>query len=1037
MSSLRLLDMNKALSGDVTQDDLLEPPEDFHIDREKSFIDRTFGVTDAAYELEGTLQAIERAKSTPEFKAQENYDPFKEPTDRLQHFINDLQTLHGVRSPEEFEFRLNRRKHEVELRRQIAEADGAGIAAMIAAGVFDPVNIIPLAGAVVTGTRMARTVGSAAKIGGSVGAVETGRELLLHGTSETRTIEESAINIAGATVLGGLLGAAGGALSRKEFADMAQGLADKSRKIAEVDLARSNAPITPARVEDVQIKPEAAARIAEAPESFTPEVVKPDLTEVADADEQVRVSQVAAARERGDGWNQETLRALGGQIVERLARLLPEGRLFNSPSGHAQRVTLHMIDNDLTRMGNVEGISSPVSVEGRVHLWRNKSAQVIQTWDQQYRAYLTRVGRGNSQFQNVNDFYDSIARASRRNDQSDIVEVTKASRASRKLYNDLFDEGVQLGQFAADARIPKGAASYLTRQWDVKQVVAREAEFKQRLFDDLRTKNNDLSDDELRASINDVFDNIRNAPDAIATFDVVPKAGAFKNRVLDINDVDFEDFLNNNALELLNQYINRVAPRIELVKKFGSVNLTDDVKIIREEYRVLREKASGEKARELDAMERRDIKTIAKLRNRILGDPGSHIPAVNRSVLQAARKWQVVSKLGSMVVASLMDPISVVLRHGGVRTVSGLMRWITQDGSLRSLSKTKIKKMGIAADIAANDRLMAYAELNNKMISRDPANRLLDNLLHGGEFKGMNIPGFTKVTLMPWWNDFWKSFDGAMISDTMISNIDKMGKGQRITKNGRTVMAQLGIDADMAKRIDVQMKKYGEFDDGFAIPDVDRWDDIDAAETFSVAVRKHTDATIYTPNAGNQPFLMDNEYIKTMAQFKSFIFAAHNQLLLAGFQQREASVLSLLIAFTALGALKLSADKLIKGKEFPDNPTEFFIEVLDYSGLLSIIMELNNTWERAFPGTGIRPALGIGPGRRFAPRSGADIMAGPAFGATTDILRLVKDLTFGDFRKKDLRILARNTPFNNTVFTYRARDALIEEGADALNLKGK
>jgi len=93
-----------------------------------------------------------------------------------------------------------------------------GMLAGLAAGILDPVNLIPIGG---TGYRVART-GSlagrvalgAARFGAGAAAGQALQEAGLQATQLTRPLEESALNISAAAVLGGVLGGAAGGLTR-------------------------------------------------------------------------------------------------------------------------------------------------------------------------------------------------------------------------------------------------------------------------------------------------------------------------------------------------------------------------------------------------------------------------------------------------------------------------------------------------------------------------------------------------------------------------------------------------------------------------------------------------------------------------------------------------------------------------------------------------------------------------------------------------------------------------------------------------------
>ena len=88
----------------------------------------------------------------------------------------------------------------------LAESGWRGVGANIIAGVFDPINLIPVGGAVAKGAK-ARSVLQASIDSARVAAPSLiAQESLLNATQETRTLGESAINITAGTFLSGALG---------------------------------------------------------------------------------------------------------------------------------------------------------------------------------------------------------------------------------------------------------------------------------------------------------------------------------------------------------------------------------------------------------------------------------------------------------------------------------------------------------------------------------------------------------------------------------------------------------------------------------------------------------------------------------------------------------------------------------------------------------------------------------------------------------------------------------------------------------------
>ena len=115
--------------------------------------------------------------------------------------------------------------------RETLEAAGAlGLVAAFAAGTFDPINLLPVGGVAAATARgggsLLRIAGQSARAGF---LTSTAAEAVLQANQETRTGAESAVAIAGSTVLSGLLGPGGVLLVRggkKLFAGRPEPLPD-------------------------------------------------------------------------------------------------------------------------------------------------------------------------------------------------------------------------------------------------------------------------------------------------------------------------------------------------------------------------------------------------------------------------------------------------------------------------------------------------------------------------------------------------------------------------------------------------------------------------------------------------------------------------------------------------------------------------------------------------------------------------------------------------------------------------------------------
>src|SRR3990167_815949 len=165
----------------------------------------------AAFRTENSVgSAI--ADETPLMRPNRDYDPFDDISGYEVHagsFVNagSNEDVSRIKS------QIDRENADRELLR---DSGWVGTAASFAAGILDPVNLIPVGGAAVKAYTLGGSILKGAAAIARAGIIgSTIAETALHSTQETRTLGESAGNIAGATILSGILGGAIGAIGRR------------------------------------------------------------------------------------------------------------------------------------------------------------------------------------------------------------------------------------------------------------------------------------------------------------------------------------------------------------------------------------------------------------------------------------------------------------------------------------------------------------------------------------------------------------------------------------------------------------------------------------------------------------------------------------------------------------------------------------------------------------------------------------------------------------------------------------------------------
>ncbi|KFB11026.1 hypothetical protein [Nitratireductor basaltis] len=536
----------------------------------------------------------------------------------------------------------------------------------------------------------------------------------------------------------------------------------------------------------------------------------------------------------------------------------------------------------------------------------------------------------------------------------------------------------------------------------------------------------DLSEDEIMSMVDEVVDTILGNAEGRIPYDIVAgPRGALKDRVLKIESAKIHEFLENDIETVLRMQMRTMAPDIELAKKFGSVDLKEEIRKVNDEANAKIRNAKTEKERKALEKERKAaIRDIEGIRDRIRGtyampsDPSSLVVRANR----VARNLNYVRLLGGMTISALPDMAKVVFTHGLTSTFKdGFLPLIRNFKAVR-LAADEVKTAGTALDMVLDTRTMAIADIMDEFGRHSKFERGLSAL----------SSKFGLVSLMAPWNAAMKQFAGMVTMTNVLRASEQLAKGSAPQDVVRKLAAS-GIDADMAGRIAFEFKKHGDRQGNVWLAQTGDWTDREAAEAFRAAIVRDVDRIIVTPGQ-DKPLWMSTELGKTVGQFKSFLVSSTQRTLLAGLQQRDAAVLNGTIAMLGLGAMAHALKEITAGRELPDEPQVWAVNALDRSGLTGWLMEVNAISEKATRGRVGFSALTGEQVTRYASRNVYGAFLGPSADAVADIFQVSGSIFAGDTTKSDLRKARQLLPAQNLFYIREMLNAVEEGAGEALNL---
>ena len=443
----------------------------------------------AAFRMENTVGSMRANGVTADWTVGDpDFDPFatlrEEDRDQVRRFAY-ADTPGDVA---EIQAQIDREGQD---RATLAQSGVWGLVASLAAGVLDPVNLIPVGGATRATFKIGRIgVGAGSARGavsvGSAGFVgATTSEAFLQSTQVSRTIEESLINVAAGTLLSGILGGAvGGLVGRRSFADL----------VREVDY-------------DLAMRPPGGAVGAATPRTLD---AATEAKIRAGIDKMVRNGELDDADAAFELARAQTREVLGREGIETnmavsavlkvVGRQDATIRLLQSPSVEVRGLAQRMFESPLALGKNQHGDASPLNVQARVREHESKLVRAIKQSEDAFVQYVK--GRAKS-FGSVTkiaaeqllgstgklthrQFREFTGQAMRRNDDATgiagvpdeaIPHINRAAKAWRKeVFEPLKDEAIALGLLPEGVDVDT-ALSYLTRMYHPGRMVAGRQSF--------------------------------------------------------------------------------------------------------------------------------------------------------------------------------------------------------------------------------------------------------------------------------------------------------------------------------------------------------------------------------------------------------------------------------------------------------------------------------------------------------------------------------------------------------------------------------
>ncbi|MBT0456867.1 hypothetical protein [Morganella morganii] len=389
---------------------------------------------DAAFRIDNSVGSLIATMPFNQFEAVDGYNPFED-DNTLAGYEDYADAFIHSQSPLETSAIKQRIDRQIQDRKLLAEAGGAGFTSSLAMGVIDPINVaatfIP-GGLAVRGGSVARTAGTLALSNAGAGVLS---ETALSATQETRTLTESALNVTFDATLGGVMGSA-------------------------IQLVKNRGAL--------------AAK-------FRNDVIGEQQTQPQNIPNNIpRDRSIGAAEVFDTTLEQEAIK--GPSFVNRTMNVSPVGRVAQSPSKIARQVNQQLAENNFTYAKNEEGIASFGAVETAVRRFDALVYKQVESTRDYYKQYKQAARTGGDTRMSHIEFSEAVGDAMRNGDQHAIPQVAEAARAIRPIVEQTKNNMVELGILREGVKVTT-AESYFPRIYKFDKILSDRSEFKKVIAD--------------------------------------------------------------------------------------------------------------------------------------------------------------------------------------------------------------------------------------------------------------------------------------------------------------------------------------------------------------------------------------------------------------------------------------------------------------------------------------------------------------------------------------------------------------------------
>lgn len=513
-----------------------------------------------------------------------------------------------------------------------------------------------------------------------------------------------------------------------------------------------------------------------------------------------------------------------------------------------------------------------------------------------------------------------------------------------------------------------------------------------------------------------------------------------KNQAGEMEEVALSSLFENDARLLLNLYTRQVTGHTAFAKQMGFTSRADFELLKKRAIAYAHDRAGGRAVKNL----KKDIKRLQFYYDVITGKGADQTDLIaNLGGAGIAKGARVIRDINFVRIMNASG-FSQIAELGNLMSLGGFRNFISQMPELWRMVR-RVKATGKIPDDVADELEVIIPlgtdRLRNNVPSRfdsgltdelEPVltssfGKRLDIGLDTAKRVTADISGLAPITVIT------QRMASKAIAQNFVNTAWKRG-GKTISINR---MRSMGVSDEMAERIFKQIKRHTVTVEGTITGrkikslNFDKWDDLDARDTFSLAVFRQGRRIIQENDLGSATPFISSTTGKLLIQFRSFIINAYSKQLLHNVEMRDFDAFAAFAASMAWAATAYTMRQQVYAIGLKDRKKrlakrlavdEIAKAAFQNAGFASLIpAAVDSIWQTF----GNEPVFSYGRSTGLG-TSLFDPKGNPS-GQTITSFADIPAMLGGGVTRGEARRMSRLLPFNNAVGVKNIIDILTED----------